>query len=122
MSTNRIPLDQDQGQDQEDESRGEEGREESEEEGQECDLIDPTAVNAAVSNVLSSPPDSDEKKREQLKAMYLAGFHAAAQVRQQTHSAVPQDLKPMAVNPRIHWYKHMHRPGNFLMRKRRERK
>ncbi len=37
------------------------------------------SINAAVSQALSEHPESDERKREQLKAMYIAGFHAARQ-------------------------------------------
>eukprot|EP00551_Chaetoceros_affinis_P008996 CAMPEP_0203674660 /NCGR_PEP_ID=MMETSP0090-20130426/16810_1 /ASSEMBLY_ACC=CAM_ASM_001088 /TAXON_ID=426623 /ORGANISM="Chaetoceros affinis, Strain CCMP159" /LENGTH=804 /DNA_ID=CAMNT_0050540599 /DNA_START=605 /DNA_END=3016 /DNA_ORIENTATION=+ len=44
-------------------------------------ILDPNAINAAVSAALSSSNETDEKKREQLKAMYLAGFKAAAQAR-----------------------------------------
>lgn len=41
-------------------------------------LLDATAINRAVTEALRAHPESDEKKREQLRAMYLAGFHAAA--------------------------------------------
>eukprot|EP00557_Chaetoceros_sp_GSL56_P009252 CAMPEP_0176496408 /NCGR_PEP_ID=MMETSP0200_2-20121128/11175_1 /TAXON_ID=947934 /ORGANISM="Chaetoceros sp., Strain GSL56" /LENGTH=855 /DNA_ID=CAMNT_0017894353 /DNA_START=172 /DNA_END=2742 /DNA_ORIENTATION=- len=41
-------------------------------------LLDATAINQAVADALRAHPESDEKKREQLRAMYLAGFHAAA--------------------------------------------
>jgi Heat shock transcription factor len=41
-------------------------------------LLDASAINRAVAEALRAHPESDEKKREQLRAMYLAGFHAAA--------------------------------------------
>lgn len=36
------------------------------------------SIIAAVTEALSNHPETDEKKREQLKAMYIAGFRAAA--------------------------------------------
>ena len=50
-------------------------------------VFDSHAINQAVAAALSAHPESDEKKREQLKAMYLAGFHAAAQVAASGNSA-----------------------------------
>lgn len=46
-------------------------------------ILDPGAINAAVQAALNANPETDEKKRSQLKAMYLAGFKAAAQARYQ---------------------------------------
>ena len=46
-------------------------------------IIDPSYVNAAVSEALKSNPETDETKRAQLREMYLAGFKAAAQARYQ---------------------------------------
>ena len=42
-------------------------------------VLDKAAINNAVTDALNKHPESDEKKREQLRAMYLAGFRAAAQ-------------------------------------------
>jgi len=57
-------------------------------------IIDAAGINAAVAEALSAHPESDEKKRDQLKAMYLAGFHAAAQERQQHQHSVVNTLPP----------------------------
>ena len=46
-------------------------------------VLNKAAINVAVTEALSNNPESDETKREQLKAMYLAGFRAAAQASQQ---------------------------------------
>ena len=46
-------------------------------------VLDPSAINAAVTAALNANPEIDETKREQLRAMYLAGFKAAAQVQYQ---------------------------------------
>jgi len=49
-------------------------------------VLDKAAINNAVTDALKKHPESDEKKREQLRAMYLAGFRAAAQANQQKSS------------------------------------
>lgn len=46
-------------------------------------VVNNSVMNSAVSDVLKSNPEADEKKRAQLKAMYLAGFRAAAQAQHQ---------------------------------------
>ena len=40
--------------------------------------VEESKILAAVTEALSNHPETDEKKREQLKAMYMAGFRAAA--------------------------------------------
>lgn len=46
-------------------------------------ILNQDAINAAVAAALNANPETDEKKREQLKSMYLAGFKAAAQAQHQ---------------------------------------
>ena len=62
--------------------------------------FDSNAINIAVAAALNAHPESDEKKREQMKVMYLAGFHAAAAATQQSavSNAVPGPSAPMDLN------------------------
>ena len=53
-------------------------------------VIDNEAINKAVNEALSAHPAADEKKREQLRAAYLAGYQAAAR------NAVAANAQPVA--------------------------
>jgi hypothetical protein len=53
-------------------------------------VIDNEAINKAVNEALSAHPTADEKKREQLRAAYLAGYQAAAR------NAVAANAQPVA--------------------------
>ena len=53
-------------------------------------VIDNEAINKAVNEALSAHPTADEKKREQLRAAYLAGYQAAAR------NAVAANVQPVA--------------------------
>jgi len=57
-------------------------------------IVDAAGINAAVAEALSAHPESDEKKRDQLKAIYLEEFHEVAQERQQHQHSVVNTLPP----------------------------
>eukprot|EP00560_Eucampia_antarctica_P002579 CAMPEP_0197841112 /NCGR_PEP_ID=MMETSP1437-20131217/45988_1 /TAXON_ID=49252 ORGANISM="Eucampia antarctica, Strain CCMP1452" /NCGR_SAMPLE_ID=MMETSP1437 /ASSEMBLY_ACC=CAM_ASM_001096 /LENGTH=784 /DNA_ID=CAMNT_0043450813 /DNA_START=74 /DNA_END=2428 /DNA_ORIENTATION=- len=46
-------------------------------------IMDPEAINAAVSEAFAHGTAYEERKKTELRAMYLAGFRAASQARQQ---------------------------------------
>ena len=51
--------------------------------GANANAFDSTDINRAVAAALNAHPETDEKKREQMREMYLAGFRAAAAATQQ---------------------------------------
>ena len=64
-------------------------------------ILDPSAINAAVAEALRQNPESDEIKREQMRAMYLAGFRAAAQAQasQAGTASTPAVHPALSVSP-----------------------
>jgi hypothetical protein len=52
-------------------------------------------ILAAVTEALSNHPETDEKKREQLKAMYMAGFRAAAMANAQSNGGNVEAVQGM---------------------------
>lgn len=55
-------------------------------------VVDDAAINIAVAELMQKHPETDEKKREQMKKMFFAGFQAAQASQQQ-----PADTHPAAV-------------------------
>lgn len=52
-------------------------------------------ILAAVTEALSNHPETDEKKKEQLKAMYMAGFRAAAMANAKSNGSNVDTLQGM---------------------------